>query len=177
LASLPFPQKLYGREVEIQALLAAFKRVTEQKPKSQIEMMLVSGQSGIGKSALIREIDRPITETRGYFITGKFDQYQRNLPYSAVIQAFQDLVGQLLTESESQLARWREKLLAAFGVNGQVIISLIPELELIVGKQPMVPDLPPIEAKNRLNLVFKNFIGVFSQPEHPLIIFLSAIND
>ena len=169
------PQKLYGREVEIQALLAAFKRVTQQKPKSQIEMMLVSGQSGIGKSALIREIDRPITETRGYFITGKFDQYQRNLPYSAVIQAFQDLVGQLLTESESQLARWREKLLAAFGVNGQVIISLIPELELIVGKQPMVPDLPPIEAKNRLNLVFKNFIGVFSQPEHPLIIFLDDL--
>lgn len=169
------PQKLYGRELEIQALLTAFERVVTPNPKFKTEMMLVSGESGIGKSALIRGIYQPITKTQGYFIAGKFDQYQRNLPYSAVIQAFQDLVGQLLTESESQLARWREKLLAAFGVNGEVIINLIPEVELIVGKQQIVPELPPLEAKNRLNLVLKNFIGVFARSEHPLIIFLDDL--
>ncbi|HAX85163.1 MAG TPA: hypothetical protein DCY91_02615 [Cyanobacteria bacterium UBA11370] len=201
------PQKLYGREQEVETLIAAFERVaadlaadgvtdvtdavfassldlsttdnsavsSSSRLFSQIELMLVSGYSGIGKSALVQELYKPITRQRGYFISGKFDQYQRNIPYSAVIQAFQELIKQLLTESEVKLAQWREKLLAALGTNGHIIIDVIPEIELIVGKQPMVPILPSSEAQNRFNLVFQNFIRTFAQPLHPLVIFLDDL--
>ena len=178
------PQKLYGREREVETLLAAFERVScqtsvdnsEQKEKNnQIELMLVSGYSGIGKSALVQELYKPITRQRGYFIRGKFDQYQRNIPYSAIIQAFQELIKQILTETEASLAQWREKILAALGTNGEVIIDLIPELELIVGKQPLVSVLPSSEAQNRFNLVFQNLIRVFAQAAHPLVLFLDDL--
>ncbi|MEG4572249.1 AAA family ATPase [Microcoleus sp. N3A4] len=165
------PQKLYGREQEIDTLLAAFERVSQETS----EMMLVSGYSGIGKSALVQEVYKPITRKRGYFISGKFDQFQRNIPYASLIQAFRSLVLQLLTESEAASATWREKLLAAFGFNGQVIIEVIPEVELIIGSQPTVPELPPTEAKNRFNLVFQNFIKVFTRQEHPLVLFLDDL--
>jgi histidine kinase len=164
-------QKLYGREQEIETLLAAFKRVSQ----GQREMVLVSGYSGIGKSALVQEIHKPITKNWGYFISGKFDLLQRNIPYHPFIQAFQELIRQLLTESEAQIAIWRDKLEAAFGINGQIIIDVIPELELIVGKQPTVLELPPGESQNRFNLVFQKFINVFSQSEHPLVMFLDDL--
>ena len=106
-------------------------------------MMLVSGYAGIGKSALVREVYKPITRQRGYFITGKFDQLHRNIPYAPLTQAFRSLIRQLLTESEAQIAAWREKLLAALGPNGQVIIDVVPEVALIIGPQPSVPVLPP----------------------------------
>ena len=171
------PQKLYGREEEVEALLAAFARVSsrEESTTNKIEMMLVAGYSGIGKSALVQEIYKPITRERGYFISGKFDQFQRNIPYSAVVRAFQELVQQLLTESEVQLASWRSRILAAVGANGQIIIDVIPEVELIVGEQPPVPELGPTESQNRFNLVFGNFIRVFCAPEHPLAIFLDDL--
>ncbi len=179
------PQKLYGREREIETLLAAFDRVAansstenysiQENSKSQIEMMLVAGYSGIGKSVLVQEIYKPITQQKGYFSSGKFDQFQRNIPYSAVVRVFSELVRQILTESESQLNNWREKLLAAFDQNGQVIIDVIPEVELIVGKQPPVQELGPTESQNRFNLVFQNFIQVFCQKEHPLVIFLDDL--
>jgi predicted ATPase len=137
--------------------------------------MLVAGYSGIGKSALVAEVHKPITEKRGYFISGKFDQFQRNIPYSAVVSAFKQLVRQLLTECEVELNQWREKLLTAFGPNGQVIIDVIPEVELIVGKQPAVPELGPNESQNRFNLVFQNFIRAFCTKEHPLVIFLDDL--
>jgi predicted ATPase/class 3 adenylate cyclase/GAF domain-containing protein/tRNA A-37 threonylcarbamoyl transferase component Bud32 len=165
------PQKLYGRETEIETLLKAFDRVTS----SASELMLIAGYSGIGKSALVQELYKPITEKRGYFISGKFDQYQRNIPYSAVVSAFQELIKQLLTETENKLNQWREKLLAALGVNGQVIVEVIPELELIIGKQSAVPELGPHEAQNRFNLGFQNFIKVFTKSEHPLALFLDDL--
>jgi serine/threonine protein kinase len=165
------PQKLYGREQEIDTLLSAFERVISDKS----ELMLVSGYSGIGKSALVQEIHKPITQKRGYFISGKFDQYQRNIPYSAIVSAFQELVKLLLTESEAQLNSWRERLLAALGINSQVIIDVIPEVELIIGKQPAVPELGSAEAQNRFNLVFQNFIQVFTNSGHPLAIFLDDL--
>ena len=169
-------QKLYGREREIETLLAAFERVASQEEEQfKIEMMLVAGYSGIGKSALVQEIYKPITEKRGYFISGKFDQFQRNIPYSAIVAAFQGLVRQMLTESATQLNQWREKLLAALGANAQVIIDVIPEVELIIGNQPTVPSLGLIESQNRFNLVFRNFIRVFCFPEHPLVIFLDDL--
>ncbi|MEB3278417.1 MAG: AAA family ATPase [Lyngbya sp.] len=167
---LQIPQKLYGREQEIQTLLSAFERVSECS-----EMMLVCGYSGIGKSALVQELYKPITQKRSYFISGKFDQYQRNIPYSAIVSAFRELVKQILTETDQQLQDWREKILSALGVNGQVIIDVIPEVELIIGRQPPIPELSSIEGLNRFNLVFQNFIKVFTNPTHPLVIFLDDL--
>ncbi len=185
------PQKLYGREQEIEILLEAFERVAEGTPGSELqkieeklnrsenkapmEMMLVAGYSGIGKSALVKEIHKPITEKRGYFIYGKFDQFQRNIPYSAIVAAFQGLMQLLLTENSIQLSQWREKILAALGQNAQVIIDVIPEVELIIGSQPAVVSLGPTESQNRFNLVFSNFIRVFCALEHPLVIFLDDL--
>lgn len=165
------PQKLYGRKREVEALLTTFERVSQ----GTTEMMLVSGYSGIGKSALVQEIYKPITRQKGYFIAGKFDQFQRNIPYSAIVNGFQSLVRQLLTESEEQLKRWKEKLLAILGANGQIIIDVVPEVELIIGSQPSVQVLGPAESQNRFNLVFQNFIRVFCHPHHPLVIFLDDL--
>src|SRR4028119_1129404 len=165
------PQKLYGREREIETLLAAFERVSN----GTTEIMLVSGYSGIGKSALVQEVYKPITQANGYFIAGKFDQFQRNVPYAAVVKAFGSLVKQLLTESETQLDAWKEKILGAVGANGQIIVDVIPEVELIIGKQPPVQELGATEAQNRFNLVFQKFIRVFCCVEHPLVIFLDDL--
>lgn len=164
-------QKLYGRESEIETLLTAFERVSS----SQSELMLIAGYSGIGKSVLVQELYKPITEKRGYFISGKFDQFQRNIPYSAVVSAFQELIKQLLTETENQLNQWRDQLLAAVGINGQVIVEIIPEIELIIGKQPSLLELGPNESQNRFNLVLQNFIKVFTKPAHPLALFLDDL--
>lgn len=178
------PQKLYGRESEIEQLLETFKRVTEEKSspvpteatsQKRAEMMLVGGFSGIGKTALIQELYRPISRQRGYFIGGKFDQFQRNIPYSAIVSALQSLVRQLLTESQAQINQWRDKLNEALGVNGQVIIDVIPEIEQIIGKQPPVQPLEPAQAQNRFNRVFQSFIRVFCHKSHPLVIFLDDL--
>ncbi|MBK1985991.1 AAA family ATPase [Sphaerospermopsis aphanizomenoides BCCUSP55] len=168
---LQIPEKLYGRESQIESLLSAFERTS----LGQTELMLISGYSGIGKSALVHELYQLITEKRGYFISGKFDQLHRDIPYQALVAAFQELVRQLLTETEIHLQQWQENILAALGANGQIIIDVIPEVELIIGKQSVVPELPPTEAQNRFNLVFQNFIQVFCQKEHPLVIFLDDL--
>ncbi|MCB9107271.1 MAG: AAA family ATPase [Anaerolineales bacterium] len=165
------PQKLYGREEESAFITAAFERVSQ----GATELLLVSGYSGIGKTALIQELHKPLVAQRGYFIGGKFNQLQRNIPYHALIQAFQELIRQILTESEAQLNGWRDQLQTALGPNGQVIIEVIPEVGLIIGPQPAVPELPPSEAQNRFNLVFQNFVRVFAQLEHPLVVFLDDL--
>ncbi|NET29953.1 ATP-binding sensor histidine kinase [Okeania sp. SIO1I7] len=165
------PSKLYGRQLEIETLIATFERVC----KGSKEMMLVTGYSGIGKSALVQAISQPIIRQGGYFICGKFDQFQRGIPYSAIVSAFSELVRIILSQSEAKLHEWRNKLLAAFGTNGQILIDVIPELELIVGTQPKIQELGPNEAQNRFNIVFQNFIGLFCQPEHPLVIFLDDL--
>jgi predicted ATPase/signal transduction histidine kinase/CheY-like chemotaxis protein/tRNA A-37 threonylcarbamoyl transferase component Bud32 len=168
------PQKLYGREAEVETLLSAFERIAAGEAK-QAELLLVTGYSGIGKSALVQEIYKPITEKRGYFLTGKFDQLGRNIPYSAVVSAFAGLVRQLLSEPEDQLQQWHNKLLTALGTNGQIIINVIPEIELIIGKQLPVPEVGATEAQNRFNRVFQKFIRVFCSKEHPLVIFLDDL--
>ena len=165
------PQKLYGREKEINTLLAAFHRVS----RGGKEMMLVTGRPGIGKTSLINEIYKTHHQAKGYFISGKFDQFQRNVPYSAVVNAFQSLVRQLLSESEAKFSAWREELLAALGPNGQVIMDVIPEVALIIGPQPEVPRLEPVETRNRFEYVFKNFIHAFCRPEHPLVVFIDDL--
>ena len=196
---LQLPQKLYGRESQIESLLSAFDRVASGQEKQvgaglannlssprttksqnvcvqgQTELMLISGYSGIGKSALVQELYKIITKKNGYFIAGKFDQLQRDIPYQALVAAFQELVRQLLTETQPQLQQWQEKIRRALGSNGQIIIDVIPEVELIIGKQNPVPELPATEARNRFNLAFQNFIQVFCQKEHPLVLFLDDL--
>jgi len=164
-------EKLYGRASEISSLLAAFERVSQ----GASEMMLVAGLPGIGKSALVNEMHKPITQQRGYFATGKFDQLQRNIPYSGLIHAFEDLIRQILSESEEQITIWSQTLRRALGANGQIIIDVMPEVELIVGKQEPVPELGATEAQNRFNLVFQEFINVFTRKEHPFVIFLDDV--
>jgi len=165
------PQKLYGRETEVQVLLDAFDRVCQ----GASELMLVAGFSGIGKTAVVNEVHKPITQQKGYFIKGKFDQFNRNIPFSAFVQAFRSLMGQLLGESDAALAEWKAKILAAVGESGQVLIEVIPELEHIIGKQPAVPELSGSGAQNRFNLLFGKFIRVFTTREHPLVIFLDDL--
>ena len=145
------PDKLYGRETEVETLIQAFERVSE----GATEMMLVAGFSGIGKTAVVNEVHKPIVRQRGYFIKGKYDQFQRNIPYSAFVQAFRDLMGQLLSELDWQLETWKSQILTAVGDNGQVLIDVIPELKNIIGKQPAVLKLSGTAAQNRFNLLFQ----------------------
>ncbi|MGD1701259.1 ATP-binding protein, partial [Dapis sp. BLCC M229] len=173
------PEKLYGREKEVQTLLNAFERVvsplTPLSKGGRAEMMLVAGYSGIGKTAVVNEVHKPITRQKGYFIKGKYDQFNRNIPFSAFVQAFRDLMGQLLGESDAELQQWKAKILEAVGENGQVLIEVIPELERIMGAQPPVPQLEGSAAQNRFNLLFEKFIAVFTTIEHPLTLFLDDL--
>jgi predicted ATPase/signal transduction histidine kinase/ActR/RegA family two-component response regulator/tRNA A-37 threonylcarbamoyl transferase component Bud32 len=165
------PEQLYGRESEISTLLAAFERVSS----GQAEMVLVAGSSGIGKTAIVQEIHKPIVRQRGYFIKGKFDQFQRNIPFSAFTQAFHDLVGQLFAESDRQQQIWKIKILAAVGENGQLLIDLIPELARIIGQQPPVSELSVSAAQQRFNLLVQKFVCLFATEKHPLVIFLDDL--
>lgn len=165
------PEKLYGRETEVATLLAAFDRVSA----GATEEMLVAGFPGIAKTAAINEVHKPIVRQRGYFIKGEFDQFKRDIPFSSWVQALQDLMRQLLSESSAQLAIWKEKILTALGENAQVVIDVIPELEKIIGKQPAVAELEGSAAKNRFNLIFQKFIRIFTTQEHPLVIFLDEL--
>jgi predicted ATPase len=166
---LQIHQKLYGREQEIAQILEAFERVGTQGTP---QLMLVSCYSRVGKSSLVNELHKPIVRARGIFISAKFDQYKRDIPYATIVQAFQTLVRQILTESEDKLAVWKTQLQSALGNYGKLITDVLPEVELIIGEQPPVPELGPAETQNRFNLVFQSFIGVFAQKEHPLAVFL-----
>src|ERR1700754_1996151 len=169
---LVIPEKLHGREREIDTLLVSFDRVVQSgKP----ELVLVSGYSGIGKSSVVNELHKVLVPPRGLFASGKFDQYKRDIPYSTLAQAFRDLIRQLLGKSEAELNTWRERLHEALGPNGQLIVDLVPELKLILGEQPPVPELPPQREQHRFQLVFRRFIGVFARPEHPLALFLDDL--
>ena len=231
-SQLLIPEKLYGRDREVVAILDAFDRVSglgrgpdagnelvtdagngwvsdlgngwvadvtvvkdvtagaggadaadkadkgrkgEVRTGPRSEMVLVSGYSGIGKTAIVNEVHKPIVRARGYFIAGKFDQFQRDIPYAAMIQAFAKLVRQILTESSEQIEVWKARLLKALGSNGQAIVEVIPELELIIGQQPELPKLGPTESQNRFNRLFQEFIGVFTQKQHPLVLFLDDL--
>lgn|GEM_PF-617818 len=165
------PEKLWGREAEVATLKAAFDRVNT----GAAELVLVTGPAGIGKSSLVNEIQKlnaQLRVRRGYYISGSFDQYNRNVPYDSLIQAFQQLARELLSEGDERIEHWRRSLLEALGSNAQIIIDVIPQIEWIIGAQPTVSPVGPTEARNRFNAVFRSFIGVFTQPEHPLTIFL-----
>ena len=169
---LLIPEKLYGRTREFNTLLACFDRVVASGTP---ELVLVSGYSGIGKSSIVNELHKVLVRPRGLFATGKFDQYKRDVPYATLAQAFQSLVRPILGQSEAELGHWRDALREALGPNGALIANLVPELELIIGKQPPAAELPPLEAKNRFQIVFRRFLGVFACKEHPLALFLDDL--
>ncbi|MBO4220836.1 AAA family ATPase [Bradyrhizobium neotropicale] len=169
---LLIPEKLYGRTAEIDALLASFDRIVAG---GRPELVLVSGYAGIGKSAVVNELHKPLVPPRGLFASGKFDQYKRDIPYATLAQALQSLVRPLLSKTEAELRHWREALLEALEPNGRLIVDLVPELKHIIGEQPPVPELPPQDAQVRFQLVFRRFIGVFARPEHPLALFLDDL--
>lgn len=165
------PNKLYGREKEFETLEKVYQRVKD----GSREILFVSGYSGVGKTAFVQDFSRYIRERNGIFSTGKFDQYKNNVPYTAFIQAFQTILKGLLSESESVVVRWKEKMLNALQPNAQLLVDIIPELELIIGSQPPVPYLAPTEAQNRFNLVFLRFIQLFASSEKPLVLFLDDL--
>jgi predicted ATPase/signal transduction histidine kinase len=166
------PEKLYGRAREIETLYTSFDRVVASGTP---ELVLVSGYSGIGKSSLVNELQKVLVPPRGLFASGKFDQYKRDVPYATLAQAFQSLIRPLLGQDEAKLRRWRDALLEALGPNGRLIVDLVPELKLIIGEKPPVPELPPQDAQGRFQLVFRRFINVFAQPEHPLVLFVDDL--
>jgi predicted ATPase len=169
---LRVPEKLYGRAREVETLLTAFDRmVTGGKP----ELVLVSGYSGVGKSSVVNELQKVLVAPRGLFASGKFDQYKRDIPYATLAQAFQSLVRYLLGKSDAELSGWRDALAQALGPNGLLMIDLVPELKLIIGDQPPVPELSPQDARRRFQVVFRRFIGVFAQRDHPLALFLDDL--
>jgi PAS domain S-box-containing protein len=170
--TLLIPEKLYGRAREVEHLLDAFDRIVRTGVP---ELVLVSGYPGIGKSSIVNELHRVLVPTRSLFASGKFDQYQRDVPYDTLAQAFQSLVRPLLGKSQDELRMWRDALQAAVQPNGQLVVNLVPELELVIGKQLAVPDLPPQDAQSRFQLVFRRFLGCFARLEHPLALFLDDL--
>ncbi len=162
------PQKLYGREKEVSTLATVFDRISQ----GSAELMLISGDPGIGKSALIQEIHKPVVRDRGYFLSGRFDRYEGNDPHASLVGAFQELIRQLITEKEAKVESWKKELLMALGPNGRIITDVIHEVELIIGKQPPAPELPSAESQNRFNKVFLDFVRVFARAEHPLVLSL-----
>ncbi|CAB3806964.1 Adaptive-response sensory-kinase SasA [Pararobbsia alpina] len=169
---LLIPEKLYGREREIDTLLAAFERVVAEGAP---ELVLVSGYSGIGKSSVVQELHRALVPKHGLFASGKFDQHRRDIPYATPAQALQGLIRPLLGQSDTELAPWREAFAEALGPHGQIAVTLVPELGLLIGPQRPAPELPPLDAQRRFQMVFCRLLGVFARAEHPLLLFLDDL--
>ena len=169
---LQIPEKLYGRDRDCEEILRAFDRVAAT---GRPELLLVSGYSGIGKSSVVNELHKSLVPLRGLFATGKCDQYERDVPYATLTKAFQTLVRQILAKTDAEIIRWRDSLREVLGLNGELIVNLIPELELIIGKQPPVPSLAPQDQQNRFQMVFRRFLMEFARAEHPLALFLDDL--
>jgi PAS domain S-box-containing protein len=169
---LRIPEKLYGREGEVDRLLAAFERVVAS---GALELVLVSGYSGIGKSSVVNELHKALAPRRGLFACGKFDQSRTDVPYATLAQAVQILVRHILGESDAAIGRWRAALEEALGPNGRLMIDLVPQLKLVIGEPPPVPELPSQEAQRRFHLVVRRLLGVFARAEHPLVLFLDDL--
>ena len=162
---------LYGREEEITTLEAALERVSQ----GGTEMVLVSGSAGVGKTVLVGEIHRSVAQKNGFFISGKFDQLRHNIPYSALIQALRELIREVSAEDKSGMERWKSRIRTALGPNGQLMTQVIPELEQMIGPQPPLPEMGAQEARNRFTTVLLEFISVFCEKTHPLVIFLDDL--
>lgn len=168
---LQIPEKLYGREKERERLLCAYEDVSSGRKK----MLLVSGYSGTGKTTLVQEVIKPITRNQGIFVSGKFDQLQRNVPYYALSQALDQFFKRLLRQHQSLLDQWKARILEAVGDLGRLLTDIIPSLEAVIGAQPDVPNVSGGEAQRRFNHVFQNFIRVLTDKKHPLVIFIDDL--
>lgn len=166
------PHKLYGRKMEVEQLINSFEEVIST---SNPRLLLVSGYSGIGKTSLVKELNIPIAREKGFFIQGKFDQYKRGIPYSIISQAFHTLISQILAEPKEQIDLWRNRLTDVLGINGRLIIELIPEVELLIGNQPPIQALPLEENERRFQMVVQQFVNAFAKKEHPLVIFIDDL--
>jgi len=169
---LQISQKLYGRSAELKALRSAFERVRASGPT---ELVLISGPAGSGKTVLVQELQKSVVAARASFIAGKFDQHRRDVPYATLARAFSDLVKQILSESEVRIAVWRERLAHALRNHAQLIVDLVPALELVIGKQPPAPVIEPREAQHRFRRVFRQFVSAFAGRDHPLVIFVDDL--
>ncbi|HEY8096515.1 MAG TPA: AAA family ATPase [Methylobacter sp.] len=166
-----FISKMVGRQAESLLIQQQYNEVIDGKFRS----VFISGLSGIGKTRLIQELQKPLVKNRGYFTSGKFDQYQKNIPYSSLIQALRNLIRIFLTESDTQVQQWRTKILDVVDSNGSVISDVLPELEFIIGRQPEVPHLPPVEARNRFNNLFGRFLACLASEDNPLVLFIDDL--
>jgi histidine kinase len=164
--------QLYGRYTEFDAIADYLGKISSQTAAT---FLLLTGDSGIGKTALVNQAIPNMIGCNGYFITGKFEQIGGSTPYKAIIQALRELISQLLAETLESRQLWQQKIQTAIANNGKVITNILPELELIIGSQPDIPKLPPLENQNRFNTVFTKFLQVFAQPECPLILFLDNL--
>lgn len=165
------PAKLYGKEKALEELYTIFEKVKDGAK----ELLLIEGNSGVGKSTFVNQIHNKIVESSVYFISGKFEQFQKEVPYNGLIQILENFINQLLMKSSEELALWRQKILQAVGNNIQVIIDVIPSLKIVIGQQYKLPELRTVETQNRFNLVFQNFMRVIAQKEHPLVIFIDDL--
>jgi predicted ATPase/class 3 adenylate cyclase/tRNA A-37 threonylcarbamoyl transferase component Bud32 len=165
------PERLYGRESELDTLVAAFARAQA----GGREVVLVEGSSGMGKSSLVREVQRPIVAQRGVFVSGKFDQFKRDIPYASLSQALRQVVQLVLTGQHGPVSAWRDAMLESVGPNGAVLTHLIPELDHILGEQPPAPELPDAEAEARLHRTMQRFVRVLATAEHPLVLFMDDL--
>ncbi len=172
VASSVLATPLYGRSREIQALSMAYRRAAA----GSAELVVLSGPAGIGKTTLVQQMRTPLGQQRGYFVSGKFDQQQRDVPFTAIVTALHDLVRQVLTESQAQTRTWRDAIVRAVGRSGRVITEVVPALEHIIGPQPPLAPLQPAESQNRFNHVFQSFLQVFCREHRPLVVFLDDMH-
>ena len=164
-------QKLYGREQQIKILMDSYQRVCN----GSSEIMMISGYSGIGKTSVVKEIHKHILKKKGYFTSGKFEEFNRDIPYTSIAQAFKKIIRQILTQNDDSINSWRSKIINVLGKNAPLVTSVIPDIELLIGKQYEIEDLTPTEAQNRFNYVFKNFVALFTKDETPLVLFLDDL--
>ena len=166
-----FVSKMMGRDGEANNILEEY----EKAANGSFRCLLISGLPGVGKTRLIQELQKPIVEHRGYFTSGKFDVYQKNIPYSSLIQALRNLMRTFLTESDQRVAVRRQEITEAVGENGKVITDAVPELEILIGPQPEVKPLPPVESRNRFHDVFGRFLTCLASEESPLTLFIDDL--
>lgn len=165
-------EKLYGREEAVDKLKGAYERCSVQG----CSMVVVRGGSGVGKSRLVNEIQRPVAENRGYFTAGKFDQYKRGFSFFTLVQALQDLVRQVLSESQQSLSRWRTDTIKALDGDAAVLVDVIPELKILLGsdyKIEPLASLGPAERENRFREVIGRFLAIFGRKG--LVLFLDDL--
>ena len=165
---LAIPQKIYGRDADIKKLTDSFDRIA----RGSLEAMLLTGGTGMGKSRLVEEIYLPVRRRNGFFISSEFDRLKQDIPYASMMQAFRELIRQILTFEETYINEWRDLLLRELGDDCRLLVGVVPELETITGLPPVFSELSTVELKKKFHLIFQKFISLFATADHPLVIFM-----